>query len=82
MKIVKNKFGKVFLELNETDSLILKKNLYGQHIGAEIALGTVEEAFEKLNTPLLEDIFFLAQAELQERDRKLIDQTLGESKHE
>lgn len=73
MKIVKNKFGKVFLELNETDSLILKKNLYGQHIGAEIALGTVEEAFEKLNTPLLEDIFFLAQAELQERDRAEIE---------
>lgn len=78
MKIVKNKAGKLFLELNETDSLILKKNFYGQYIGAEIALGTTDEMVEKIskNIPLLEDVFFLAQEYLQEHDRKMIEEAL------
>lgn len=79
MKITKNKFGKLFIELNEADSLTIKRNFYGKYTGASIPLGDLEELAMKVNTPLLEDIFFLVQAELQERDRQVIDITLGDS---
>lgn len=73
MKIVKNKYGKLFLELNDVDPLTLHKNFAGKYTGATVPLGDLEDLGENISTPLLEDIFFLAQATLQERDRAEIE---------
>lgn len=73
MKIVKNKSGNLFLMLGVEDSWLLKKNYVGKPTGATIDLGDLKELVEKVPTPILEDIFFLAQAELQERDRAEIE---------
>lgn len=74
MKIVKNKEGFLFLMLDKNDLIIKSTKFYGELIGYEVFLGKLEDFVGKVSTPILEDIFFLAQAELQERDRKQIEE--------
>lgn len=73
MKIVKNKEGYLFLVTDKNDSVLKHTKFYGELIGYEIYIGKLDGVMEKISTPLLEDIFFLAQAELQERDRAEIE---------
>lgn len=83
MKIVKNKAGRYFLELNETEEISVKRNFFGQYVGATIPIENLAGMMLSSPSPALEDLVFLGNSILQERDRQMINKTLGEdSKHE
>ena len=74
MRIIKNQYGRYFLECDEVN---IKKDWKGKVTEVMALLGDLNDLIKLTPAPVLEDIMFLVSAELMERDRKEVEEDLN-----